>query len=37
VGRVKFGDYFALDVIRKEVRGFSSTPELFFWNAWLTR
>jgi peptide/nickel transport system substrate-binding protein len=37
VGRVKFGDYFSLDVLRKEVRGFRSGPELYFWNAWLVR
>jgi peptide/nickel transport system substrate-binding protein len=37
VGRIKFGDYFLLDVTRKELRGFRSTPELYFWNAWLTR
>ena len=37
VGRIKFGDYFLLDVIRKELRGFRSTPELYFWNAWLAR
>ena len=37
VGRIKFGDYFALDAVRKEVRGFQSTPELYFWNAWLAR
>jgi len=37
VGRIKFGDYFALDVVRKDVRGFQSTPELYFWNAWLAR
>jgi len=37
VGRIKFGDYFSLDVIRKDLRGFRSTPELFFWNAWLAR
>jgi peptide/nickel transport system substrate-binding protein len=37
VGRIKLGDYFLLDVVRKEVRGFRSTPELFFWNAWLAR
>jgi peptide/nickel transport system substrate-binding protein len=36
-GRIKFGDYFTLDVIRKELRGFQSTPELYFWNAWLAR
>jgi peptide/nickel transport system substrate-binding protein len=37
VGRIKFGDYFLLDVVRKDVRGFRSTPELFFWNAWLAK
>jgi peptide/nickel transport system substrate-binding protein len=37
VGRIKFGDYFLLDVIRKDLRGFRSTPELYFWNAWLAR
>ena len=37
VGRIKFGDYFLLDVTRKELRGFRSTPELYFWNAWLSR
>jgi peptide/nickel transport system substrate-binding protein len=37
VGRIKLGDYFLLDVIRKDVRGFRSTPELFFWNTWLAR
>ncbi|MBI4609893.1 MAG: ABC transporter substrate-binding protein [Candidatus Rokubacteria bacterium] len=37
VGRIKFGDSFSLDVARKELRGFLSTPELFFWNAWLAR
>src|SRR5499427_706773 len=35
VGRIKFGDYFLLDAVRKELRGFQSTPELYFWNAWL--
>jgi peptide/nickel transport system substrate-binding protein len=35
VGRVKLGDYFALDVVRKDVKGFRSSPELYFWNAWL--
>jgi hypothetical protein len=24
---------FALDAVRKELRGFQSTPELYFWNA----
>ncbi len=37
VGRIKFGDYFPLDVLRKEVRGFQSLPELFFWNVRLER
>jgi peptide/nickel transport system substrate-binding protein len=37
VGRIKFGDFFSLDVVRKDLRGFQSTPELFFWNAWLAR
>jgi peptide/nickel transport system substrate-binding protein len=37
VGRLKLGDYFLLDVTRKELRGFTSTPELFLWNAWLAR
>jgi peptide/nickel transport system substrate-binding protein len=37
VGRIKFGDYFVLDVTRKDVRGFRSTPDLFFWNAWLAK
>ena len=37
VGRVKLGDYFLLDVVRKDLRGFHSTPELYFWNAWLAR
>jgi peptide/nickel transport system substrate-binding protein len=37
VGRIKFGDYFLLDVVRKDVRGFRSTPELHFWNAWLAK
>ncbi len=37
VGRIKFGDYFLLDVIRKDLRGFRSTPELFLWNVWLSK
>jgi peptide/nickel transport system substrate-binding protein len=37
VGRIKFGDYFSLDVTRKELRGYRATPELFFWNTWLAR
>jgi peptide/nickel transport system substrate-binding protein len=35
VGRIKFGDYFALDVVRKEVQGYRSTNELNLWNVWL--
>jgi hypothetical protein len=34
---LKLGDYFLLDVVRKDLRGFQSTPELYFWNAWLGR
>ena len=37
VGRIKFGDYFTLDAVRRELRGFQSTPELYFWNAWLAK
>jgi peptide/nickel transport system substrate-binding protein len=37
VGRIKFGDYFLLGAGRKDLRGFRSTPDLFFWNAWLAR
>jgi peptide/nickel transport system substrate-binding protein len=37
VGRIKLGDTFTLNVVRKDVRGFSSTHDLFFWNTWLAR
>ncbi len=37
VGRIKFGDYFELQVTRKEVRGFKPGPYLFFWNAWIAK
>jgi peptide/nickel transport system substrate-binding protein len=38
VGHVKFGDAFALDVARKELRGeFRGSPVLYFWNAWIER
>jgi peptide/nickel transport system substrate-binding protein len=37
VGRIKFGDSFSLDVVRKDVRNFPATQYLFFWNAWLAR
>src|SRR5262244_1490038 len=35
VGRIKLGDYFSLDVTRKEVRGFKPGPFLYFWNTWI--
>ena len=38
VGQVKLGDYFSLDVVRRELRGdFRTAPRLYFWNAWLAR
>jgi peptide/nickel transport system substrate-binding protein len=38
VGRIKFGDMFALSVVRKELRGdFRSIPFFHFWNAWLEK
>jgi len=37
VGRIKFGDYFQLDVTRAEVKGFQVSPELFLWNVWLDK
>jgi peptide/nickel transport system substrate-binding protein len=37
VGRIKFGDYFTLDVTRKDVRGYTPTNELALWNVWLAR
>jgi peptide/nickel transport system substrate-binding protein len=38
VGRVKLGDYFTLDVARRELRGeFRTAPRLYFWNAWLAK
>ena len=37
VGRIKFGDYFSLDVARKDVRNFDALPWLAFWNVWLAR
>jgi hypothetical protein len=38
VGRIKFGDWFWLSVIRKELRGdFRSFPTFYFWNAWLEK
>ena len=36
VGRVKLGDYFTLDVARRELRGPSGPPpRMYFWNSWL--
>jgi peptide/nickel transport system substrate-binding protein len=35
VGRIKFGDYFSLDVVRKDVQGLRSVGELNLWNVWL--
>jgi peptide/nickel transport system substrate-binding protein len=38
VGRVKLGDYFTLDVARRELRGeFRAAPRLYFWNSWLAK
>jgi peptide/nickel transport system substrate-binding protein len=38
VGKIKFGDYFLLGVVRKELRGdFRSVPFFYFWNAWLEK
>jgi peptide/nickel transport system substrate-binding protein len=37
VGRIKFGDYFSLDVVRKDVRNFPALPWTAFWNVWLAR
>jgi len=35
VPRVKVGDCFSFAARRKELRGFQSTPRLYFWNCWL--
>jgi peptide/nickel transport system substrate-binding protein len=35
VGRVKYGDYFSLEVVRKDVQGHRPTNELNLWNVWL--
>ena len=35
VGRVKFGDYFSLEAIRKDVHGWQAQGELPLWNVWL--
>jgi peptide/nickel transport system substrate-binding protein len=38
VGRIKFGDFFTMAVVRKELRGdFRSVPFFYFWNAWLEK
>ena len=37
VGRIKFGDYFSLDVVRKDVKNFPPLPWTAFWNVWLAR
>lgn len=35
VGRIKFGDSFSLEVLRKNVQGWQSKNELPLWNVWL--
>jgi peptide/nickel transport system substrate-binding protein len=37
VGRIKLGDYYPLQAMRKELRGFKTGPFLYFWNAWLAK
>ena len=37
VGRIKFGDYFLLDLSRTELRGYRAWPDMFFRNAWLAK
>jgi peptide/nickel transport system substrate-binding protein len=38
VGRVKLGDYFTLDVARRDLRGpFRTATRLYFWNSWLAK
>jgi peptide/nickel transport system substrate-binding protein len=37
VGRVKYGDYFGLDAVRKEVHGYRATNEKNLWNVWLSK
>ena len=37
VGQFRFGDFYALDVVRKELRvEFRGFPGMFFCNAWIT-
>ena len=33
--RMRLGDYFRMDLRRKEVRGFEPGPRMHFWNVWL--
>jgi peptide/nickel transport system substrate-binding protein len=38
VGAVKLGDYFTLDMARRELRGdFRTAARMLFWNSWLAR
>jgi len=37
VGRIKLGDYYLLQAMRKDLRGFKAGPYLYFWNAWLAK
>jgi peptide/nickel transport system substrate-binding protein len=38
VGSVKLGDFFTLDVARRDLRGeFRTAPRLYFWNSWLAK
>src|SRR5215470_15480228 len=37
VGRIKFGDYYNLQAMRKDLRGFKPGPFLYFWNTWLAQ
>jgi peptide/nickel transport system substrate-binding protein len=38
VGSIKMGDYFTLDLARRDLRGdFRTAPRMYFWNAWLAR
>jgi peptide/nickel transport system substrate-binding protein len=37
VGRIKLGDYYPLQAMRKDLRGFKPGPFLYFWNAWLAK
>ncbi len=38
VGSIKIGDYFTLDLARRDLRGdFRTAPRMYFWNAWLAK